>query len=282
MTAAQQLGLPPLPQPGLHPGYPAEAYHQRVLGVVSKSALDLVRRSPEHYLAWVNHELDDRETAALTFGRAFHCALLEPERFAASYASEPDFGDCRFKENKVRRDAWRRENSGKEHLSELEFRSIAGMVASVKRHPLTSKMVRDGEPELTMTWKDPETGLLCKIRMDYYVRKHRMIVDFKSTDDASYDEFRKDVENYGYHRQDALYRAGAIEVGEPVQHFILVAVEKTRPYAPAIYSLDAEAVGKGYSSVRRDIVRLAECVKGKTFPGYPPGIQEMSIRPWVD
>jgi hypothetical protein len=282
MSAAQEIGSTELPAPGLHPAYPSELYHQRKLGVVSKSALDLVRRSPAHYRAWIDGALPDDETPALTFGRAFHCALLEPETFARRYTVQPDFGDCRFKENKLSRDQWRAANAQREALAPDTAQAISGMVEAVQAHPLAGKMIRDGDPELTLTWKDPDTGLTCKIRMDYYVRKLGMIVDAKSTDDASPDAFRRSIAKYGYHRQDALYRAGCLEIGAPVQHFVLIAVEKTAPHAVAIYSLDSEAVGKGYVSVRRDIDRLAECVRTNNFPGYPPGINELDLPPWVD
>ena len=76
---------------------PAEEYHQRELGVASKSTLDLVHHSPAHYYAWLQG-LDKEPTPALEFGAAFHCASLEPERFARDYAIVPNFGDCRFKE----------------------------------------------------------------------------------------------------------------------------------------------------------------------------------------
>lgn len=267
-------------EPGIHPHVPAADYHKRELGVVSKSALDRVRRSPAHYRAWIDGRLPDDDTPALRFGRAFHMALLEPERFATTYTELPRF-DMRTKAGKEGRAAWDAEHADAEPIRFDDLMTITNMVEAVRAHPLARQMVRDGESELTLSWSDPDTGLPCKSRLDFYVRDLAMIVDAKSTDDATWDEFRRDVAKYGYHRQDALYRAAALALDLPVQHFVLLAVEKSPPYAVATYTLDAEGVGKGYGSVRRDIDTLAECMKTGKFPGYPETIQQLDVPFWA-
>src|SRR5690606_1095926 len=103
----------------------------------------------------------------------------------------------------------------------------------------------------------------------------------KSCLDASEDAFRRDVAKYRYHVQDALYRAGFDAAGESVQHFVFIACEKTPPYAVAVYSLDAEGVGKGYSLARRDMATMAECLRTGEWPGYPVGIQTITLPPWA-
>lgn len=265
-------------EPGIYENVSAEEYHRHELGVVSKSALDQVHRSPSHYRAWVDGTLPFKETDSLWFGRAFHCALLEPAKFEAHYITAPKFEG---KGSRAAKLAWEQEHAGFEPIDMDDLLAITRMVEAVKNHPLASKMIRDGKPELTLSWKDESTGLRCKSRLDYYVRDLSMIVDAKSSDDASWDSFRRDVAKYGYHRQDALYRAAAIALDLPVQHFVLLAVEKTEPHAIALYTLDADAVGRGYSSVRQDIETLAACMKSGRFHGYPETIQELPVPPWA-
>jgi hypothetical protein len=212
---------------GIHHGVPHAVYHERTLGVVSKSALDLVARSPAHYRAWVDGA-EEEQTAALAFGSAFHCALLEPDRFAAEYVTAPDFGDCRRKSNKEARAAWDEEHASATPLSAKWAEDIHGMIASIRAHPLAGKMLHRGEPELTVAWTDDPTGLRCKARADYYVRELRMVLDIKTTMDARAESFRRDVVRYGYRRQDALYRAGFAAVDAPIEHFVFVVV-KRRP-----------------------------------------------------
>jgi hypothetical protein len=128
---------------------PEAAYHRRLLGVVSNSALKEFARTPLHYKAWVDGAVEDVETPALAFGRAYHCAVLEPEKFLRTYVVEPDFGDKRFKENKARAATWKAQHAGKTIIDADDDRRIAGMVASIRKHPIASRMIADGEAELT-------------------------------------------------------------------------------------------------------------------------------------
>lgn len=263
---------------GVHANIPAEEYHRRELGIASNTSLKLIRRSPAHYKAWIDGELEVAETAALRFGRAFHCALLEPDRFASAYPESPKF-NRRTKVGRAEYEAWIEQYPDAMSADDLD--TIRKMVASVRRHPLASQMIRDGEPELTLSWKDADTGLRCKSRLDYYVRELAMIVDAKSTEDASWEEFRKDVARYGYHVQDALYRSAASALNMPVQHFVLLAVEKSPPFAVAPYTLDANGIGRGYAVARRDMDTLAHCLKTNRWPGYPETITELDLPPWA-
>jgi len=269
-----------LPQ-GLHMAVPEDVYHQRHLGLVSKGALDRLKRSPIHYKAWIDGVANDETGPALDFGKAFHCAGLEPDRFASSYAVEPAWGDCRKTENKTKRDEWRSKNENRVLLAPEDADAIQAMVKAVHSHPLASKMVRDGAPEVTVRWRDEETGLQCKTRADYYVATRRMVVDLKSATDASYEAFRKSVTNYRYHVQDALYRAGFGAIGMPVDHFVFVVVEKTPPHAVAIYTLDSEAIQKGYARCRDGMADMAQCLRDDAWPGYPPTIRSLDLPPWA-
>lgn len=266
---------------GIHRALDASVYHRRELGVVSKSALDVLHRSPAHYKAWVDGELSEEDTPALRFGSAFHCAILEPERFVRTYIEEPDFGDCRIKANRETRDAWREANAGRISLTEEDVTRIGAMNASLLAHPLAGKMLRDGEPELTVSWRDQITGLHCKVRADYYVEKLGMIADVKTTMDASPDAFRRDVVKHRYFVQDALYRAGFAAVGAKAEHFVFIAVEKEPPHAVAVYALDAEAVEKGHEAAWRDMHVMAECMRTGRWPGYDAGISPLSLPPWA-
>lgn len=259
----------------------AEEYHAPRVGVVSKSALDQIHRSPAHYRAWLEGKLDRPDSRALTFGRAFHCAVLEPDVFARSYAVQPDFGDCRFKEAKQARDRWRAENDGKEFVSADDFEAIRAMATSVLTHPIAGKMLKNGKPELTIKWTDVETGLPCKCRADYYVASRGMILDVKTTEDARPEAFKRSVYQYRYHVQDALYRAGFAAAGLDARYFILVAVEKSPPFCASVYQLDASAVEKGHAAARQDIETMARCVATNQWDGYPTSIQDLSLPPWA-
>jgi hypothetical protein len=265
---------------GLHENLPLEVYHERILGVASKSALDLVRRSPLHYKSWVDGATSE-ETEALHFGSALHCAQLEPERFARVYSAEPDFGDCRFKEPKARRDQWRAENKESLKLSAREAADIRGMVASVRAHPVAGPMLEQGITEVTLKWRDQETGLTCKGRADHWGKGLSLCADLKSTVDASEYAFHRTIFKYGYDKQCAFYMDGFEACGEPLQYFIFCAVEKTPPYAVAVDSCTPEVIDHARRQVRESMRRLADCLATGEFPGYSENIRNVYLPSWM-
>lgn len=258
---------------------PSALYHERAGHIASKTALDHFRRSPAHYLAWHRGERDI-DSPAMAFGRALDCALFEPEVFAGSYATVPDFGDCRKTENKAKRDAWRLENHTKTWLPAEDARLIVDMTASVRRHSL-HRALENGNAQVTVKWQDAASGVNCKGRADYYLPSLGLVVDVKTTEDASPAAFRRSVAKYGYHRQDAFYRRGFAAVGQMVDQFLFIAIEKTAPYAVGIYALDAAAVARADSAISMELDSFAECVRLDVWPSYSDGIEILSLPDWA-
>lgn len=265
---------------GLHEGVEESVYHARIQGLASKSTLDLFERSPAHYYAWLKGA--EREASdALSFGSAAHVGILQPDIYEASFAIEPSFGDCRRKEPKALRDAWRAENEGRTIISREDGKAIAGMSRALREHPLASQLLSGGQAELTVRWTDAESGLICKARADYYVQRLDACIDLKTTEDARLHTFRQSVARYRYHVQQAFYSDGFATVGAPLKHFIFIAIEKVAPYAIAVYVLDPEALAKGIAATRRNLTTFAECVGTGAFPGYNPSFQILDLPAWA-
>jgi hypothetical protein len=266
---------------GLHAGVPESVYHARIPGIASKSTLDLVARAPAVYAAWLAG-VEREQAPALLFGKALHCAALEPDVYRSTYTVEPSFGDCRKTDNKKRRDEWRAENAGRQLLEQEDATAIAGMVRALGANKLASRLLDgDGVSELTVKWTDPDTGLLCKSRADRYVARLRMCVDLKSTEDARADVFARSFANFGYHRQQAFYEDGFAAVAESLDAFIFVAVEKRPPYLVAVFRLDDEGVTHGRRENRANLSILAECLERGEYPGHPESIQTLSLPAWA-
>jgi exodeoxyribonuclease VIII len=262
---------------GLHADVDPAQYFAPVLGIARSSPLALLRRAPLVYYQWALGAKVDEETEALAFGRAFHCAVLEPARFRVLYAVEPDFGDCRRTVNRERRDAWRAEHRGAELLSEDDARHIAGMRESLLAQPVIRRLLElDGHNELTARWVDPETGIVCGARGDRRVERVSTALDLKSTKDARAESFSRSIASYRYHVQDALYRDGL-----DVERFAFGAVEKRPPYLCAAYVLDADARRAGERALRRDLDLLARCIEKDAWPGLPGGAQEIGLPRWA-
>jgi exodeoxyribonuclease VIII len=268
--------------PGAHADVPESTYHTRELGVASKSALDLVHRSPKHYKAWIDGAEEDDDKEALRLGSAFHMSTLEPEKFIKRYVAQPDFGDCRKTENKKARNEWRAAHAGLEWVDGVMLEKVRAMTEAVKAHPMASKLLFDeGPSELTIRWEDAATGVQCKARADKLARGGRTAIDLKSCRNADFDAFRRSVATYGYHRQAAFYSDGFRAIEKPVDHFLFVAVESAEPYGVAVFSLTPESIAMGLASIRDDLETLASCLKTGEWPGYPMRIQTIDVPKWA-
>lgn len=264
---------------GIHADVPADVYHRRELGVVNKGALDQLAKTPAHYRAWVDGA-EQEEAPALLFGRALHALVLEPDVFAREWAVRPDFGDLRTKAGKEARDAWQASHHGVQLLTADDWHKAHAMREAVMRHPVAGKLFTGGQAEATAVWTDPEHGLLCKARMDYYLPARGLVVDLKSTEDASPAGFARSVASYRYHVQHAHYASAFAATGHELRAFLFVAVEKSAPHAVAVYAIDAEAEGRGIELRDRQMASLNECLKHNAWPSYPAGINRLSLPVW--
>lgn len=265
---------------GIHTDIPADLYHRRELGVVNKGALDQIARTPAHYLAWVGGQ-EQKETPALLFGRALHALVLEPDVFAGEWAQRPEFGDLRTKAAREARDAWLAENPGKALVDSDDWKRLHGMRDAVMAHPVAGLLFSGGVAEATAIWADPEHGLLCKARMDYWRPDIGVIGDLKSTEDASPAAFARAVASYRYHVQQAHYSQGVVAAGFEAPTFVFVSVEKQPPYAVSVYQLDEEAVHRGHELRGRDLRALDECLRTDEWPAYPPVVNTLSLPGWA-
>jgi exodeoxyribonuclease VIII len=239
----------------------------------------LLFNSPKQ--CWLEGQRQGEESDALAFGAAYHCALLEPAVYAETYVVQPSFGDCRKKENKAARDAWRAENKGKKPVELADARRIEAMAKALREHPRAGKLLVGGDPELTLLWNDAETGVRCRARADYYLPKLDVVVDVKTTADASEPAFSRDVFRYRYHWQHALYRGGFAACGEKPEHFVFIAQEKEPPYAIGIYQLDDAGVSAGHRRVRDLLMTMGECIATDKWDAYDTRIQTLSTPTWA-
>lgn len=265
---------------GLHPASALSnaAYH--ALDAVGKSDLDKIARSPMHWKYAVRKE---EETAAMYIGSAVHCAVLEPERFPADYAIAlpTELCDRRTKEGKAQHAAFMEQHGGKTVLA-FEDGALCGHIAkAVKSHPRAAALLSAGQPEVSALWSDEEFSVRCRARFDW-ITPDGLLLDLKTTLDASPRGFAKSCANFRYHVQAAWYLDGyQAATGDLPLGFVFIAVEKTPPYAIALYELDAEAIDLGRALARRDLSRYANAREFDTWPGYGDAIQPLALPRWA-
>ena len=247
-----------------HPGLTNEAYH--ALKAVSPSQIKVLGRSPLHYYdQFLAEDREKREpTPAMLMGTALHTAVLEPELWDSTIAVPKQAFDRRSKVGKELAAEFERESAGKIVLSPDDADQVRRMADQVRKHPAAGFLLElPGRREASYTWKDPATGLECKTRPDWHSEDRRIVVDVKTTRDASRAEFAKSIANLDYHVQ-AAWNQTALEA----QQFLTIAVESTRPFAVAVYPASGAMIAAGQRRIEAAMTLLAECWQTGIWPGY--------------
>lgn len=282
MSAALSLPtLDGLPH-GFHPNVSEAVYHAKRLDVASYSGLKIFGRSPLKYREWALGA-GREDTDAFRLGRAVHCAMLEPARFERDYTIMPDFrenGEYRTKASRQRRDEWIAGRNGAPVLDEDTCAQVRGMVASVLAHPKARWLLEGGLSEVTLRWRDPETGVECRARIDHYNEELAVIADLKSCEDASADAFfGRDCPKLDYQLQDSFYERGAAALGR-TSEFAFVCCEKAYPYEVAVHQLGERTLGEAHYEISRRLERFAHCIATNNWPGLPVAITKREL-PWT-
>lgn len=256
-----------------------EQYH-RGPGI-SKSHLDkIASSSPRHY--WHHYLNPDREpeepTPAKVLGSAVHSIILEPDLFTSQFVANPGI-ERRSNAGKAEYAAFLAENQGKTILTDEQMQQCLAVRDAVHLHPVASGLLQGGKAEQSFYAVDPEFGELIKCRTDYLAGD--IIVDVKTTDDASPTGFGKSAANYRYPLQVAWYHDVLdAAFGEHPQHWVFLAVEKEPPYAIGIYFALAEDVQRARLAGRRDLARIVEHRRSGQWPDYGIEALPLSLPTW--
>lgn len=245
-----------------------EKYHEDT-SRISKSGLDLISKAPKKY--WERYLNPNRkpqkQTRALIEGEAFHTYVLEPDLFQKTFVVEPHFSGKGARESRAN---FELNNQGKKIISLECFQMVSGMKDAIERHPIARKLLSKGIAERQFNFTEPSTGARCKIKPDWtaQIENKNILVDLKSTEDASPRAFGVSAAKYRYHVQGAFYSDGANLNGLNVDSFIFIAVEKTPPYLVNVFYLDELDTDLGRRTYIQDCKTYLECKELNEWPGY--------------
>ncbi len=241
---------------------------------VSNTMLGLLAQSPAHLQHYLSGDVET--TKAMEIGTFFHDLILL-NNAPRNIAIKPEGMKFNTREGK----AWRtgQEAEGKRILTQDEHDSIFGMRDAVMGHPKLKYAVESGFPEQSLF--APFGTVTRKCRIDL-VPKGPALLDFKSTDDASPVAFGRKAANMGYYRQAAYYLDIAKENGLPHTSFVLVAVEKSPPYAVGIYYLTPDQIELGRKRYTDLLQRYIECRDANCWPGYSTEPQPLELPKWLE
>lgn len=177
---------------------------------------------------------------------------------------------------------WTENNPGRIILTPEVWDQLHEMAAAVHAHPAAGSLLTScpGEAEKSVYWIDATTGVLCRCRPDWW-RDDNVIVDLKTTEDASPEGFAKSMANYRYDVQAAYYLDGIQQATRKrPKAFVFIAVEKKPPYGVGVYVLDSDSLELGRAQYQHDLRVYAECERSGIWPGYGDKIQTISLPAW--
>jgi exodeoxyribonuclease VIII len=267
-----------------------EAYHANP--AISHSKLECYRRRPALYFKkYVAKTLAPPEdTGAFRLGSAVHCAVLEEKEFASRYILRPDC-DRRTKEGKIQFAEFSAQHADKTLLDADEMAQVVAMREAVAAHPIASRLLAEGTPEMTWRKLQPNALGALQCRTDHFNPCGCDISDFypyaldvktvESLDSDAFRNFERAAFSYGYHRQAGFYLPLINEIlGYPVTRMYYVAVEKVEPYGVAVYKLSDDAIARGQDENIADLVRLKRSLETNHWPNIEPTIHELKLPAW--
>lgn len=280
-------------KPRIYREMPSEEYHAAPGANFSRLKI-LRHETPADLKAYIDEPPPPSDP--MNLGAAIHDMLLLPDKFASQWAIS---GQCEA----FKADGERCENSGTKFiegkwycgvhskgksseavhiLSSDDARVIRGLEESAKRHKYAARLFADDvETELSLFWNDPETGILCKARIDLYNRSRKSLVDLKTTSKGiDFKSFRRSCEDFGLWLQLAHYKAGAEILGLEVNFAAWLAIQTRRPYGIMTWQADEHDLALAEHERRVLLNLYAQCEKSGVWPGYEEKIGVMSMSPW--
>jgi exodeoxyribonuclease VIII len=245
---------------------------------ISKSGLDLIRKAPALY-RW-RQANPTEQTPAMRLGTLTHTAVLEPDSFAASVIARPEGIDRRTSAGKAEWAAFEIEANGREILTGEEMAKLAAIRDAVRSHPAAAKALA-GRPTIEQSIFWDADGIACRCRPDA-VTERGVIVDLKTTRDASPEGFAKSIAQYRYHVQAAFYSDGyRAAFGEAPRGFVFIAVETEPPFLVAVYVASETMTSRGRIDYQGDLDTFRRCRDADEWPGYSSAPLTIDLPKWA-
>lgn len=262
-------------------GQPEDEYHADSTAIGS-GRLKTILKSPATFMNMMTKP-PVGPTEAFRFGRLVHLAILEPAKFRERVIVAPDFGDQRSSVNRNSKETWYKNVHPLNVVCDPEdHETLKGMMTALLNHEHAFRLLKDGKTEISGYYRDPETGIKCRIRPDFLGFKLNVLVDLKTTRDCEMEEFSRACWQYRYDFQLAMYAEGVKQItGKAPDYAIIIALEKTPPYEIAVYTADEAMMERGMIDYRKALRLLKTCLDEKKWPGYQSAVQSITLPPWA-
>ena len=217
---------------------------------------------------------------ALIIGSAFHAATLEPGKFDDEFAVKPQEIDGQGPRTKHYKEAFeimQKNEPNKSWLAPSDYDLVMDMAASALDHPILRTHMAEQSSIIEGTGFFEMEGAKCKVRPDLYNPGAGVVIDLKSTQDASEKGFAKSVRQFGYTFQACWYMHALRLIGEKPKQFIFLAVEKSAPHLTAAYTLSATDIDKQMANMEKACKLWATCESSGVWPSYTDDVTTLDL-----
>jgi hypothetical protein len=238
---------------------------------LSKHGLDLFSECPEKFQLKQAGLIQDKPSDAMLFGRAVHSAVFEAKRdYYIQPATYMDGDESKpWNGNSKVCKQWKASHTDRPVLNLEDDQWIDSLCRAIKLHPLASSLIGAGRAELSIFATDPETGVALKGRPDWVSADWKTVVDLKTTRKATVRACRRDVNEYRYHVQFAMYRKLLQLAGKEPTGFYFIFVE-TGGAMPIlnVRKLGTPSLSLADAIIHDELERFASCQRRDVWPGY--------------
>ena len=292
--------------PGWHTSISNEDYHGSS-GWSSSDLKVLLEQTP----SMLKHRKDeprDEPSATQMRGTALHSLVLEPENFNNDVIIHP--GNIRKPTDAQRNsknssesslaniaayDKFQVDSKGKAVITKEVFEEVQKMADNARNHPVIGKLLADIYAETSVYgWYSPydyedrtENSMMFKCRPDAVARGYPVIIDIKSTKDATQTSFSRDIIKYHYNMSAAMYLNLCNQCPELLEavgvkaftHFVFVCIENVPPYQVNWCELSLLEDSSSYRSY--DIGRTQYKIAARRLSSaIENGFESFSLDPW--
>ncbi|AHJ86592.1 exonuclease VIII [Mycobacterium phage Jolie2] len=272
---------------GKYASIPDDVYHADLTSLSSSGARKLLEVTPEEF------DFDRRKPADpnknYDFGHAAHkmvlgvgskLAMLDPK--VCGHTADGKIAKVPSATSEWKAAAAAARKRGQLPIAKADMEKAQTMAGRVFQHPIAARLLSGGEAEHSIYWHDDATGVRRRIRPDYLPTglKRPLCIDYKTAESADPRKFKKAVQNYGYHMQQAYYEDGLAELGLVDVGFLFVVQSKTAPYAVSVCQIEPEVVELGRRQNRMALEIFARCMESGQWPGYE-GIHTVGMAGWA-
>ena len=241
---------------------------------LSGSVLGVLNQCPAKYKYSRQHPKE--ATPAMLFGTLCHTAVLEPKQLTSSYTFMQDGVNYKRNTKDGKANYAALEGTGKPIITFDAHQEATEMSRAVYDNPDAVNILRAaGETEKAYFWE--EDGVKCKGRLDRYLTELNIVVDYKTTKDASPSKFYWTVVDFGYLLQLAHYQAAvkAATGADAYPGVLILAQESTAPYVSQVYEVPQVLIDEAHERRREILVTYRTCMETGVWPGYGKGIMTL-------